>query len=283
MDDLQLMLYDMGITELEIRDPRDALMFRERSPEHKWDYADETVFDDDEYSVTVYTRQMSEALEAEERTRKLGEAVITEVDDSEWKDRWKEFFKPTRVGGRFVIVPGWEEYEAEEGDLVIRIDPGMAFGTGTHETTAGCIRLLEKYLREGDRVLDVGSGSGILSIAAALLGSPAVTAVDTDEDAVRITAENAAVNGMAERITSVKSDLVRNVDGKYDIVVANLMADLVEELSGGVREHMNEDGVFISSGILTEQNGKVEAALKENGFDILETVEEGEWCTIAAG
>jgi ribosomal protein L11 methyltransferase len=203
-------------------------------------------------------------------------------DDSEWKDNWKEFFKPKKVGKRIVVKPTWYEYEKEEGDLVIEIDPGMAFGTGTHETTSLCLRLMEDYMADGDKVLDVGCGSGILAIAGALLGSPEVLGVEIDPVAVEIAQENLELNGVTDVARAQYGDLTKGIDFKAEIVVANLMADLVMMLSADVAKHILPGGKYISSGILVEKRDQVAAVIRDCGFDIVEIREDGMWCAIVA-
>lgn len=181
-----------------------------------------------------------------------------------------------------MIKPTWEDYEAGEKELVIEIDPGMAFGTGTHETTSGCIQLMEKYMKPGDKVLDVGCGSGILSIAAALLGSRDILAIDIDPVAVEVTRENVELNNVSEYVDARYGDLTKGVSYRADIVVANLMADLVMMLTEGVAKHLEDGGIYISSGIIDFKEEEVCETLKRCGFEIIEILKKGEWCTVAA-
>lgn len=203
-------------------------------------------------------------------------------DDSEWKDKWKEGFRPTKVGERVVVRPSWEDYRPAEGELVIDMDPGMAFGTGTHETTALSVRMLEKYVGPGCRVLDVGTGSGILAIAAARLGAAEVLGIDIDEDAVRVAGENIRRNGLDAGVRAVAGDLAAGVDFRADLIVANLLADLVLRLTPQAAAHLLPGGIYISSGILTEKKAAVERALTQSGFEVLEETAAGEWSCIAA-
>ena len=181
-----------------------------------------------------------------------------------------------------MIKPTWEDYEAGEKELVIEIDPGMAFGTGTHETTSGCIQLMEKYMKPGDKVLDVGCGSGILSIAAALLGSRDILAIDIDPVAVEVTRENVELNKISEYVDTRYGDLTKGVSYRADIVVANLMADLVMMLTKDVAKHLEDGGIYISSGIIDFKEEEVCETLKRYGFEIIEILKKGEWCTVAA-
>ena len=172
-----------------------------------------------------------------------------------------------------MIKPTWEDYQAGEKELVIEIDPGMAFGTGTHETTSGCIQLMEKY---------VGCGSGILSIAAALLGSRDILAIDIDPVAVEVTRENVELNKISEYVDTRYGDLTKGVSYRADIVVANLMADLVMMLTKDVAKHLEDGGIYISSGIIDFKEEEVCETLKRCGFEIIEILKKGEWCTVAA-
>ena len=214
----------------------------------------------------------------------LGELSVSAKveDDVLWRDKWKEYFKPTKLSNTIVVKPTWREYEPSEGETVIEIDPGMAFGTGTHETTMLCIRMIEKYMHGGYKVLDVGSGSGILSIAAAKLGASDVLGIDIDEDAVRVSNENYELNKVSDRAKAIVGDLTAGVDYKANIVVANLLADIVMRLSKDAKRHLGEKGIFITSGILTDKSEAVERCMIECGFEIVEKAILGEWCSIVA-
>ena len=189
---------------------------------------------------------------------------------------------PTKISERFVVKPAWRQYEPKDGEDVITIDPGLAFGTGTHATTFLTLRLMEKYLQPGDDVLDVGSGSGILSIGAVKLGASRIWAVDLFDDAVQSTKKNAALNGCEDKIEAFQGDLTKGLDVKADLVCANLMADLVKMLSKDVAKHLKGRGIYISSGILDEKEEDVAGAIKGAGFDILESIHADGWCAICA-
>ena len=195
---------------------------------------------------------------------------LSNVKEDDWLNNWRKFFKPMPVGEKLLINPSWFTDTDPDGRAVLNIDPGLAFGTGKHETTRLCMEALERYVTGGEKVLDVGCGSGILGIAAVLLGAESAFGVDIDEMAVRTANENAEVNKVADRFTAIAGDLVDKVDGKYDIVVANIVADAIISLSAHVGAFMKDDAVYIVSGIIDTRANDVINAVK----DIFEIVEE---------
>ncbi|MBO5388258.1 MAG: 50S ribosomal protein L11 methyltransferase [Lachnospiraceae bacterium] len=221
---------------------------------------------------------------------------LSNTEDKDWINNWKQFFKPFRLYDNIVIKPTWEELdEVNEGDMVVEIDPGIAFGTGSHETTKLCIGQLKKYLKSGDTVFDVGSGSGILSIISVMLGAGFVHGMDIDEVAVRASIENREVNHMTEGQLVLScgnllagdeatSKMALDVNGgnKYDIVVANILADVIIPLSRVVKPFLKEDGYFITSGIIDMKEEAVKEALLANGFEILDVVHMNDWVSIIA-
>lgn len=222
----------------------------------------------------------------------IGSGMITlsQTEDKDWINNWKTFFKPFRAADDIVIKPTWEEYKKEkDSDILIEIDPGIAFGTGSHETTKLCIQALDKYVKTGDSVLDVGCGSGILSIAALKLGAKHATAIDIDEVAVKVAAENMAVNHIpSSDYTLYDGDLISNAFLKvkagtgHDIVVANILADVIIPLTGVVKPHLKKGGLYITSGIIDTKEAEVREALLENGFEILDVTYMKEWCCFIA-
>ena len=219
-----------------------------------------------------------------------GTISLSETEDKDWINNWKTFFKPFRAADNIVIKPTWETYEKEnEDDILIEIDPGIAFGTGSHETTKLCIQALDKYVKKGDSVLDVGCGSGILSIAALKLGAAHATAIDIDEVAVKVAAENMEVNHIpASQYTLFDGDLITNSFLKvkagtgHDIVVANILADVIIPLTGVIRPHLKKGGLYITSGIINTKEEEVREALIANGFEILGVEYMKEWCCFIA-
>ncbi len=201
------------------------------------------------------------------------------VNEEDWADSWKQYYKPIKTGKRIVIVPVWEKYEKAEDELVVLMDPGMAFGTGTHETTRLCASLLEKYQQPGDKMLDVGCGSGILAICAAKLGASECFACDIDPVSVRIAKENAEINGTPQVVAEV-SDLLRSVpkiSGGYDICCANIVADVIIRMAPDIGEYLAEDAHLIVSGIITERAEEVTAALDAAGLKLHDELRENGW------
>ena len=194
----------------------------------------------------------------------------------------KKYYKPTKVGKKIVVKPSWEDYEKQEGDLIIELDPGMAFGTGTHETTSMCIRELENYVDETKTVFDIGCGSGILAIAAAELGAKEVVAGDLDEVAVKVSKENCEINNVSYKVVVKHGSLFEVVDSKADVIVANIIADIIKILAKDVSKFLKDDGVFISSGIILAKIDEVCQALEENGFEIVKVERLGEWSAIVS-
>lgn len=204
------------------------------------------------------------------------------VRESDWADNWKQFFKVTEIGNRLVIRPTWEEYNGDGSRAVLNIDPGAAFGTGTHATTRSCLELLEKYVQPGHTMLDVGCGSGILSIAALLLGAEHAVGVDIDPLAVKVAGDNAQINNVSERAEYICGNLADRVTGKYDVICANIVADIVMALTPDVPGFLKPGGVYITSGIIDIRGEEVESCLKANRFKIIEKIEHENWQAYAA-
>jgi ribosomal protein L11 methyltransferase len=203
------------------------------------------------------------------------------LDEEDWAESWKAFFWPEKVSARIVVKPTWRDYHPSGNDLVLEIDPGMAFGTGTHPTTALCMQLLEKHLRPQDRLLDVGTGSGILMVAASLLGAAEVHGIDNDPVAVTVAQQNLVLNAIpADRSRAWTGDLVGGVTGHYDVVVANILAPVILGLLPDVRGLLAPAGRFICSGILESQQEEVVAKARSLGFQLVEAVAREEWVAL---
>ena len=255
-------------------------------------------FIDDSFDVDTLRADIAAELTRLEVFIPVGTKNITlsNTEDKDWINNWKQFFKPFRLYDNIVIKPTWEELtDIKEDDMVVEIDPGIAFGTGSHETTKLCIGQLKKYIKAGDTVFDVGSGSGILSIISVMLSAGFVHGMDIDEVAVRASEENAKVNKIGSdklRFTCgnllsgdkkvFEEALAVNNNKKYDIVVANILADVIIPLSGVIRPLMAQDGLFITSGIIDMKEEAVKDALISNGFEIIDVVHMNDWVSIIA-
>lgn len=211
-----------------------------------------------------------------------GKMETSKVKEEDWANNWKYYFKPQPIGERVVIKPTWEDYDEEEGQVIVELSPGMAFGTGTHETTILCVEAVEKHIKSGDCLLDIGCGTGILTITGLLLGARQATAVDLDLDAVRIAKENADRNQVLHKANIMHGDLMEDVSGSFNVVVANIIADAIIEISKNVKEYLTDDGIFIASGIILDRIEDVEAALEEEGLSILEVKTMGGWAAVVS-
>ena len=207
----------------------------------------------------------------------ISEGPAPRVD---WQSEWKKFFHTMKIGSRTVIKPVWEEYLPQAEEVVVNIDPGMAFGTGDHATTAMCLRALERYLRPGAKVADIGTGSGILAIAAALLGAKSVDAVENDERSLEFAKENVALNKLEDKISLYQSDLGAGLEGGYDLIVANIVTDVIIRLLPQAAKLLNPGGILITSGIIDSRGKAVEEAMPEAGFTLIDKENEDNWLAL---
>ncbi|PLR85890.1 50S ribosomal protein L11 methyltransferase [Bacillus canaveralius] len=213
----------------------------------------------------------------------LNEVTISEVNEEEWATAWKKYYNPVKISEKFTIVPTWEDYTPVNSDeLIIELDPGMAFGTGTHPTTVMCIQALERTVKQGDRVVDVGTGSGVLSIAAALLGADQVQALDLDEIAVKSARLNIKLNKVQERCTVSQNNLLDGIREDADVVVANILAEVILRFTDDVSRVVKRGGYFIASGIIAQKKQQVREAIIDAGFEIEETIHMEDWVAIIA-
>ena len=286
--------YSLDCKGVAIEDPEDILG-REQGP-LTWDFADINVLEHkgkfavvkayfaEEDNIKDILQYVNERLtELNEMGLDLGEAKVEheKMYEEDWANTWKQYYKPSKVGEKIVVKPIWEEYEAKDGDLVVDLDPGMAFGTGTHETTRMCIQALERYVKEESTVFDVGCGSGILAIAAAKLGAKLAVGVDLDPVAVESSIENVGYNNL-NNIEILHGNLVEVIDGKADIVVANILAEIICILTDDVKRVLKDGGVFITSGIIHDRVDMVCEKLEATGFEVIEKNRDGEWNCIVA-
>ena len=231
------------------------------------------IYIDPEDNIGEAVSFLRERLTAEKIDHSIDSSSVKEDD---WLNNWRKFFKPMPVGEKLLINPSWFDDTDPEGRAVLNIDPGLAFGTGKHETTRLCMEALERHISGGEKVLDIGCGSGILGIAAVLLGAESAFGVDIDELAVQTANENAVVNKVSDKFTAVAGDLVDKVEGKYNIVVANIVADAIIALSAQVGRFMEPDAVYIVSGIIDTRADDVIAAVQDS-FEIVEENTLGGW------
>jgi len=286
---------ELGSKGVMIEDPSDFHL--QGQDPLAWDYMEKEVFDFGHEDVRVIgyfsseediNEKISEIEKRLDYVKSLGldtgtlEICKREVKQENWENEWKKYFNVQKVSGSIVIKPSWEEYTAKEGEKIIDIDPGMAFGTGTHETTRMCINAIEKYMNKGDSLIDIGCGSGILSIAAAHLGAEKVIAVDLDKLAIKVSKENVDLNGFSNTIDVRYGDLTDVIDEKADVIVANIIADIIAKLSENIADFIKDGGYFISSGIINDKKDFVISKLKENNFDIIEENNDGEWNCIVS-
>ncbi|MDP4550332.1 50S ribosomal protein L11 methyltransferase [Alkalihalobacillus macyae] len=208
---------------------------------------------------------------------------ISEVNEEEWATAWKKYYKPVKISERITITPTWEEYTPVNTDeIIIELDPGMAFGTGTHPTTVLCVQALEKIIQPGQRVIDVGTGSGVLSIAAASLGADSVDALDLDEVAVKSARLNTKLNKVHSKIQVSQNNLLDNIQEQYDVIVANLLSEIIIRFTDDVAKVLKPGGAFITSGIITAKKDEVKQSIIEQGLEIEETLQMEDWVAFIA-
>lgn len=203
-------------------------------------------------------------------------------DEEDWANKWKDYFKPFKIDEHLIIKPIWESYQGDEKDVIIEIEPGMAFGSGTHETTSMCTKAIKKYLTTDSQLLDVGCGSGILSLVAAKLGAKQVLGIDIDIHAVKVAKDNVSYNGLDQTIEIVHGDLLDQVNDQYNMVVANILAEVIVILTPQISQVITPGGLFIASGIIREKKAMVLDVLNDNGFEVIEILEDGEWVAIVS-
>jgi ribosomal protein L11 methyltransferase len=286
--------YGLDVKGVAIEDPND--IYSRKQDSLSWDFVDINIFEygdkaavvkgyfDESQNVDEVIKYVNDKLnDLKNSGIDIGEGkvIANAVYEEEWATSWKKYYKPIKLGEKIVIKPIWEDYNANEGEIIVELDPGMAFGTGTHETTMMCVEFLEKYVNSGDIVFDIGTGSGILSIVASKLGAKKVIGVDLDEVAVDAARENVEFNKLSN-VEIIHGNLVDVIIGKANIVVANIIADVIINLTKIIKPFIDSDGMFITSGIIRERKNDVIAALEKEGFNIKEVKEMGEWVAIVA-
>lgn len=282
---------DLGASGVVIEDPE---LVNDYITSGKWDYTDIPIAKETEVVVEKAYLPVNGELEGriqtlqqeikalESRGVNTAPAVLTtaELQDEDWSDTWKQYFHTEKPGERVVIKPTWEEYAPKDDEVVIELDPGAAFGTGTHATTSMCIRQLEKLVKPGMTVFDVGTGSGILSIISAKLGAKNIQAVDYDDSVLKIVEENLEQNNVQDIISVAQSDLMQNVHGKAELVIANIIADIIIRLFDQLDEHLEQGGTLLTSGIIEDRIKDVLAAAEKHGYGVVERLENKGWACI---
>ncbi len=296
----------LGINEISIVQGREAVERIMNDTVKYWDYADDDALDK-EPAVQAYVALVpeneglaDEVRDSMKELKSMGpelgidlgslEVFEKEVDEEDWANNWKAYFKPIDIGEKLTVCPVWENADASSGRAILRIDPGMAFGTGNHHTTRMCLELIEKYMKKGDTVADIGCGSGILSAAAVLMGASEAIAVDIDPVATKVAADTAELNGIdIMKYTVYTGDILSDeplreavTRRKYDVVLANIVANVIIALAPLVPQLMHEGSVFISSGIIDDRLDEVAAALEANGLKINEIKEGEDWRALEA-
>lgn len=287
------LLYKYGATGLAIEDPNDIVAFSKEDKD--WDFIDADLMNLDSEGILIKAyydledgildtiemiKDEIHRYPVQKGQKPYGEISISEIDDQGWADNWKNFFRTIVINDKIIIKPSWEEYEEKPGDILIELDPGMAFGTGSHETTMMCTEALEEYVNQGDTVFDVGCGSGILAIVAGKLGAKDVIAIDLDETCVKVSKENVEKNNVSSIVDVKHGNLLDLIQGKADIVVANIIAEIIVDITKDLKDYLYDDGIFICSGIISEKKSMVEESLLANNFKILQVKENNGWVCI---
>lgn len=277
------LFFDFGLQGVVVDDP-------DLEPEEDW--AEDALGRPTQHAIAGYFHKDSQA---EERCKTLEEKLTRlkgkqgffyrisykELDEQDWAHAWKAYFWPQKISAHMVVKPTWREYSPDVDDIVIELDPGMAFGTGTHPTTALCINMIERYLRPGDSFLDVGTGSGILMIAAAKLGAAGLCGIDKDEVAVKVAAQNLELNHVNPQIFRLATgNLVAEINESFSFVTANILTPIILELLQDISRVLGDEGILVCSGIIVQNMQSVICAMENIGFEILETATQEEWVAI---
>lgn len=284
-DSVSQVLLDQGVQGLEIVDPD---VFRQVLDENRYlDYADDGLIESygDKAVIKAYISADRNAEELKSRLDKEFQSILGMIpgysfrirDDSEWKDNWKKYYKTFRISKRVVIKPTWEVYMPEGGEVVVELEPGMAFGTGTHETTKMCAEYLDELVIGDEKVLDLGCGTGILGIIAAKLGAGEVICVDIDDAAYKACTENVEKNGVSEKVRVVCGELKDIETEQYDIIVANIIADVILSLLPEFKKYSSDRTAILLSGIIADRREEVVSAVEKYGYHLVNEKKEGEW------
>lgn len=278
--------FGLGVGGVVVDDPND--INEVLASKTHWDYVEESLLDTSgPVKVSCFVSCEEWKAKVEELKSRLAEIsgvdmgslniTVTDYVDCDWLDEWKKYFKPIKAG-RFVVAPSWEEYEPKDGEIVIKIDPSMAFGTGEHESTRLCLKLMSELDIKGKQVIDVGTGSGVLGIAAIKAEAGHCYMCDIDSLAVKSATDNARLNDVIQSVTIEESDLLTKTGLKADILLANLTADIISRLAeAGLTAHIKDGGFMVCSGIINKRKGEVIKALKDKGLTLIKECGEGDW------
>lgn len=295
LDEIAGIFTKLGSGGAVINDPDIVLSYAKSGQWDAWEFPEEEVLEnpDKPYSVTAYfpvnfeldkkMEELSMDLDffKENNADFFYKISQSSLDEEDWAHSWKKYFKVLKIGRRTVIRPSWEDYQPQEGEIVIDLDPGMAFGTGSHATTSLALELTEKHLKENESVIDLGTGSGIISIQAAKLGAKEVFAFDYDPVAVDAAIRNVKDNGLADKIGVRQNDLLTGVEDKADFIIANIVADVIIRLIPQIDEHLLPGGRFVLSGIIEKRVAEIEEELIREGYEIFEKNEKEGWYGLA--
>ncbi len=290
-------LYSLGINGVEIEDKEDFEEFLTENTEN-WEIIDEELKGkiSGETKIKAYTANNASGAETVELIREsmnelkqldsdgaFGrlEIELSSTSEEDWANGWKQYYKPTRIGRRIVIVPEWEKYDAQRDEAIVLMNPGAAFGTGTHESTRLCLEFVEEFVTKDTSMLDIGTGSGILAVTALKLGAKNALGIDIDELAATVAGENAALNGVTGNFSACRGDLAQGVGGRFDLITANIVADVIIRLAPDVPRHLAQGGIFVASGIIDTRESAVKSALQEYGLNIFAVKKERGWVSMA--
>lgn len=288
-------LLEMGLS-YAVQDSKDFRSFL-TGRDSRWDYIDEKLMElkDAPTIVTVYLANNEQGVaQLAEITRELdrlkflsdngnwGDLTYTlqGIAEEQWETSWKQYYNPLKISPRLTIVPVWIKYDREPDETIMLMDPGMTFGTGTHETTKLCLEFLSDTIYGGEKVLDIGTGSGILSIVAALLGADRVTAIDIDQVAVETAGKNAKMNDVENKIEFIQGDLADKVNGKYNVIVANIVANAIIKLAPDIPSLLEKDGIFVASGIIDDRADETIKAIENSGLKVTSVKEDNGWVAV---
>lgn len=283
-EDILNILYSMDIYVFE--EYGEHILQELNRDEKSWDFIDKDVFKLGPYELIIKVyfspEEKDKYLELERVLKEKGftDLLIREEDDVDWSNNWKKYYHTLEIGKKIAIKPCWEAYENKDNRVIVEIDPGMAFGTGSHETTYLCLEALEKYIKPQDKVFDIGCGSGILAIAAIKLGAESALCVDIDENCIKASKNNAKLNRVDDRMIIYKGNLLDKVEGKADVIISNIIAEIIAEMIPKLNSHLNEGGRFILSGIIHDKIDLIKSALEREGLELVEIKEKNEWVRI---